>query len=163
MHRSLRLAPLFAIFVLAACGQAQHGNNAAAASRVISEGDSAQPSPAQSENAALSANASWGEPQPDDEASHRGIDFIVFNHTGRTITAVAIRADEGPLDSGVPENPWGENILVQRELPAGQRAAAHAEPDIELCTWEIRATFEDGETRVHPTVNLCETIRVDLR
>jgi hypothetical protein len=91
------------------------------------------------------------------------VDFIAFNRTGRTITAVAIRPDEGPLDPGVPENPWGENILVQQELPAGTRSAAHAEPDIELCTWEIRATFDDGETRTYPTVNLCETIRVDLR
>ena len=38
-----------------------------------------------------------------------------------------------------------------------------AEPDIELCAWEIRITFEDGQTRDYPTVNLCETIRVDLR
>jgi hypothetical protein len=163
MHRSPRLASLFAILALTACGEAQLGNNAAAANRVISDGDPAQPPPGQSDGGALNGNASWGEPQPDDEASHRGIDFIIFNHTGRTITAVAIRPDEGPLDPGVPENPWGENILVQRELPAGQRAAAHAEPDIELCTWEIRVTFEDGETRVHPTVNLCETIRVDVR
>jgi hypothetical protein len=163
MHRSPRLTSLFAAFALTACGQAQVGNDDAPADATLSAGNAAQASTAQAGGAEPSGNASWGEPEPDDEASHRGVDFIVFNRTGRTITAVAIRPDEGPLDPGVPENPWSENILVQQELPAGTRSAAHAEPDIELCTWEIRATFDDGQTRDYPTMNLCETIRVDLR
>lgn len=163
MRRSPRLTSLFAAFALAACGQAQVGDEEAAANATLSAGNAARASPAQADGAELSGNASWGEPEPDDEASHRGVDFIVFNRTGRTITAVAIRPDEGPLDPGVPENPWGENILVQQELPPGIRSAAHAEPDIELCTWEIRATFDDGQIRDYPTMNLCETIRVDLR
>lgn len=162
MRGSLGLASLFAAFALAACGQAEVGDDSAVTNATLSAGNATQASPAQSDGAEPSGNASWGEPEPDDEASHRGVDFIVFNRTGRTITAVAIRPDEGPLDPGVPENPWGENILVQQELPAGTRSAAHAEPDIELCTWEVRATFEDGQTRDYPTVNLCETIRVDL-
>lgn len=114
-------------------------------------------------NAMQDGNASWGAAEAEDEASHRGIDFIVFNRTGRSITGIAIRPDEGPLSPGAPETPWGDNVLTQRELPDGQRAAAHKEADIEICRWQIRATFAGGETRAFPTVNLCETIRVDLR
>ena len=112
---------------------------------------------------APSGNASWGAAEPEDEAAHRGLDFIAFNRTGRTVAALALRPDEGPLDPGAPETPWSGNVLTRTELPDGQRAAAHYEADIELCTWQLRATFADGTSRDYPTVNLCETIRVDLR
>ena len=161
MRHSPPLASLFAAFALAACGEAQVGNDPGSETRVAGQVAEAPAAPAN--EAAPSGNAAWGEAEPDDEASHRGLDFIVFNRTGRTIRAISIRPDEGPLDPGVPGPPWGENILVQGELPDGQRAASHYEADLELCTWQVRATFEDGLTRDYPTVNLCETIRVDLR
>jgi hypothetical protein len=110
-----------------------------------------------------SGNGLWGVAEAEDEASHRGIDFIAFNHTGQTVMALSIRPDEGPLEAGVPENGWSENVLTQPELPDGQRASAHFEADIEICRWQVRATLADGRTRDYPTVNLCETIRVDLR
>ena len=49
-------------------------------------------------NAAAPApgNTLWGIAEAEDEASHRGIDFIAFNRSGRTLTALAIRPDEGP-------------------------------------------------------------------
>ena len=163
MRRSPQLTSLVAAFALAACGDAQVANDAPAGSAAVSAANAAEAPAAQSGGDAPSGNASWGAAEPEDEASHRGVDFIMFNHTGRTITAIAIRPDEGPLDPGVPENPWSDNILVQSEVPDGQRSAAHYEPDIELCTWQVRATFEDGRTLAYPTTNLCETIRVDLR
>ena len=157
MQRSTSWSLLVAALALAAaCGEAPVASDAPA-------GNAGEPPAAQAEGGVPSGNASWGEPQPEDEASHRGIDFIAFNRTGRTITAVAIRPDEGPPDPGVPENPWSEDVLIQSALPDGQRSAIHFEPDIELCTWQVRATFENGETRDYPTVDLCETIRVDLR
>ena len=105
----------------------------------------------------------WGVAEAEDAASHRGIDFIAFNRTGRAITALAIRPDEGPLDPGAPATPWSANVLAQRALADGTRAAAHFEADIELCRWQLRATFAGGQTRDYPAVNLCETLRVDLR
>ena len=114
-------------------------------------------------NAAAAGNGLWGVAEAEDEASHRGIDFIVFNRTGRTLIALSLRPDEGQLAPGAPKDPWSANILSQRELAEGQRAAAHYESDIELCRWQIRATFADGQSRDYPGVNLCATIRVDLR
>lgn len=159
MRHALLFGSVASMFALISCGQ-QPANNSAAAGQNIGTAAAAAQSPAGN---AVSANGLWGVAEEEDEASHRGLDFIVFNRTGRAITAVAIRPDEGRLDAGVPDNAWGSNILTQRELPDGQRAAAHYESDIELCTWQVRVTFADRETRDYPTVNLCETIRVDLR
>ena len=113
--------------------------------------------------ATAAANGLWGVAEEEDAASHRGIDFVAFNRTGRTITALAIRPDEGEPGVGTPQDPWSANVLTQRELPDGTRAAAHFEADIELCRWQLRATFADRQTRAWPAVNLCDTIRVDLR
>jgi hypothetical protein len=157
MRYSLLLGTIASMVALISCGQPASNNSAAAKGNVA-----AAAAQYRADNAAT-ANGLWGVSEEEDEASHRGLDFIVFNRTGRTITAVAIRPDEGQLAPGVPDNPWGSNILTQRELPDGQRAAAHYEPDIELCTWQVRATFADRQTRDYPTVNLCQTIRVDLR
>ena len=35
--------------------------------------------------------------------------------------------------------------------------------DIELCRWDRRATFEGWATRIWPRVDLCDTVRVELR
>jgi len=94
---------------------------------------------------------------------NQGLDFIAFNRTGKTVASLSIRPDEGPLAPGAAENPWSDNVLVQSDLPDGQRVAAHYEADIELCRWQLRVTFADRKTRDYPGVNLCETIRVDLR
>lgn len=159
--QSLRNAAIAALILLAGCNMPA-GNSAAPVENgpAVSTNNMVRPSPA---GAAQAGNASWGAAEAEDEASHRGIDFIAFNRTGRTITGIAIRPDEGPPSPGAAETPWGDNVLTQRELPDGQRAAVHKEADIEICTWQIRATFEGGRTRDFPSVNLCETIRVDLR
>ncbi len=144
--------------VLLACNQSPAANQSAGM-----QNESAAAAAQGNAGNAASGNALWGVAEEEDEASHRGIDFILFNRTGRTIAALSIRPDEGPLAPGAPETPWSANILSKRELPDGQRAAAHHEADIELCRWQVRATFADRQSRDYPSVNLCETIRVDLR
>jgi hypothetical protein len=160
MRRKPRIVIVAAICSLMACNQSSPPSEPAEAGRNVGA-----PAAAAQTNAgnAASGNGLWGVAEEEDEASHRGIDFIAFNRTGRTLTALSIRPDEGPLAPGVPEDPWSANILSQPELPDGQRAAAHYEADIELCRWQVRATFADRRTRDYPSVNLCETVRVDLR
>lgn len=159
--KSLPNAAIAAALLLAGCNMPV-GNTAAPVDNTSAFATNNMSQPA-SANTTQGGNALWGVAEAEDEASHRGIDFIAFNRTGRTITGIAIRPDEGPLAAGAPETPWGDNVLTQRELPDGQRAAVHKEADIEMCAWQVRATFSGGETRDFPAVNLCETIRVDLR
>lgn len=158
MRYSQMFVSVVSILVLASCGRPAGNNAAASAQNAPMAAAAAQ---GQTNNAA--GNGLWGVVEEEDAASHRGMDFIAFNRSGRTITALSIRPDEGPLAAGATENAWSDNILTQRELPDSQRAAAHYEADIELCTWQVRATFADRQTRDYPAVNLCETIRVDLR
>lgn len=161
MRHSPLLLSVVSVFGLMACNQPRAANESAAASGNAVAGAAAA-APADAQNAAT-GNGLWGVREEEDEAAHRGLDFIAFNRSGRSITALSIRPDEGPLAPGAAETPWSANILTQRELPDGQRAAAHYEADIELCRWQLRATFADRQTRDYPAVNLCETIRVDLR
>jgi hypothetical protein len=171
MHRPSFILTAIAMLALAGCNRAAPTNataNAAGNGSVPVADNSAKPDAAgnpvaAAANAAAPANGLWGVAEEEDAASHRGIDFIAFNRTGKTVTGLAIRPDEGPLDAGAEETPWSSNILAQRELPDGTRAAAHFEADIELCRWSLRATFADRQTRDYPAVDLCNTIRVDLR
>ena len=160
MRRSTLGVPAF-VLAIAACNQAPAGDNASASSTAVPAANAAASS-VPANGAAPSGNSSWGASGTEDDPN-RGVDFIVFNRTGRTITGISLKVDEGPLDAGAQQPQWGTNILTQPDLPDGQRAAAHYQPDIEVCTWQIRATFEGGQARDYPTVNLCGTIRVDLR
>ena len=175
MHRTLFLMTA-AAFALAACAPSAPSSNAPAAANPAAPANpvpaappagnganEAAPALENDANIAAPANGLWGVAEAEDEASHRGIDFIAFNRSGRTVTALALRPDEGPLDPGAPATPWSANVLTQTELSDGTRAAAHFEADIELCRWQLRATFADRRTRDYPSVNLCETLRVDLR
>ena len=172
----MRLTPFIvtaaALVGLAACNRAAPpnasagaGQNGTAPAAPTSGNVTATAAPAGGNLTASAAPASglWGVVEEEDAASHRGVDFIAFNRTGRTVTALAIRPEEGEPGVGTPADPWSANILTQRELPDGTRAAAHFEADIELCRWQLRATFADRQTRDYPAVDLCNTIRVDLR
>jgi hypothetical protein len=161
----MRLTPFIVtaaiLFALTACSRAAPPNASAGAGQNAAA--PAAPATGNVTAAAAPANGLWGVAEEEDAASHRGIDFIAFNRTGRTVTALAIRPEEGEPGVGTPEDPWSANVLAQRELPDGTRAASHYEADIELCRWQLRATFADRQTRDYPAVDLCNTIRVDLR
>jgi hypothetical protein len=103
--------------------------------------------------AAAEAQPSHGRELAEDAAN---LDFIIVNRTGRTIVDLAI------TPSG-ESSAWSDDILVQRDVPTGERAAASYTRDVELCLWDLRATFEDGRRQSWPNVNLCDTIRVVLR
>lgn len=169
MRRKPYIVAAAFILGLAACNPSSPSTRPAEAERNVAAAPAATAPAAAGaavqSNAAgpASGNGLWGVAEAEDEASHRGIDFIAFNRTGRTITSLSLRPDEGPLEPGAAEDPWSGNVLAQAELPDGQRAAAHHEADIELCRWQMRATFADRKTRDYPSLNLCETIRVDLR
>ena len=88
-------------------------------------------------------------------AGAANLDFIIVNRTGRTIEALSI--------SPAGEESWSDDILAQRDVPDGERAAASYTRDVELCRWDVRVTFEGGDRRSWPAVDLCGTIRVELR
>src|SRR5688500_7700048 len=92
---------------------------------------------------------SYGSELPEGAAN---LDFILVNRTRQTITAVNI------TPSG-EEASWSEDILVQREVPSGERAAISYTRDIELCRWDVRVTYASGQRRTWPLIDLCRTVR----
>ena len=83
------------------------------------------------------------------------LDFIIVNRTGQTIRELNI--------SPAGEESWSDNLLAAREVPPDERAAAAYTRDVELCSWDVRVTYEGGHRQSWPRVNLCDNIRVELR
>lgn len=103
------------------------------------------------------------QPEPDGDSiggrelpeSSANLDFIIVNKTGQTITALNI--------SPRGEESWSDNLLHHRDVPPDERAAASYTRDVELCRWDIRVTYESGNRQSWPAINLCDTVRVELR
>jgi hypothetical protein len=162
-----------AILLLAALGgcggrSPQGENKAAAAPAAPAAGnaasrataDAAAPKPAAGNAAAAAAGgnreegegSTTGRELSEDSAN---LDFIAVNRTGQTIVALSI--------SPAGEESWTPDILVPRELPPDERGAASFARDVEICEWDVRATFQGGHRQSWPRVNLCDTLRVELR
>ena|SRR5205085_2253678 len=84
------------------------------------------------------------------------LDFIMVNHTGQTIVELNI--------SPAGDESWTDNLLHYPEVPDQERAAASFSRDVELCRWDIRVRYQGSNNRQSwPAVNLCDTVRVELR
>lgn len=111
--------------------------------------------------AALALSAQQAEPEGDSiggrelPESSANLDFIIVNKTGQTIVALNI--------SPRGEESWSDNLLHHRDVPTDERAAASYTRDVELCRWDVRVTYEGGSRQSWPAINLCDTIRVELR
>lgn len=81
-------------------------------------------------------------------------DFTITNHTGQAIMTLNV----SPSD----EQSWGPDILGVDVLAAGEEAQISFDNDEDRCEWDIRVTYEDGDTGAWGNVNLCETTNVTL-
>ncbi len=113
--------------------------------------------------AALAFAAQPVPPEPEGDSiggrelpeSSANLDFIILNRTGQTIVELNI--------SPRGEESWSDNLLHYREVPDQERAAASYSRDVELCRWDIRVRYAGGSRQSWPAVNLCDTVRVELR
>src|SRR6476469_5754286 len=97
---TMRLTPFgltaATLCALAACNRSSPPNASAGASpNAAAPAAPAAPAGGNVTAAAAPADGLWGVAEEEDAASHRGVDFIAFNRSGRTVTALAIRPDEG--------------------------------------------------------------------
>ena len=81
-------------------------------------------------------------------------DFTIVNSTGHIVTALNV----SPSD----EDTWGENILGGDKLGNGESAQIAFDRGEKACVWDIRATYEDGDTTDARGVNLCQVATVTL-
>ena len=79
-------------------------------------------------------------------------DFTLTNNTGHVIMTLNV----SPSDS----NNWGPDILGRDVLGDGEAAEVSFDRDEDDCVWDIRVTYDDGDTNDERGINLCETTDV---
>lgn len=91
---------------------------------------------------------------PEGAAAGAAQDFAIVNNTGHVVMTLNV----SPSDS----NEWGPDILGTATIADGASGTVTFPRDAEQCLWDLRATFDNGETGDWRGVNLCETARVTL-
>ena len=81
-------------------------------------------------------------------------DFTIVNNTGQAVMTLNV----SPTD----ETQWGPDILGRDVLANGESAQISFERGETQCNWDIRVTYEDGETGDFRNNNLCELATVTL-
>jgi len=133
MNKLYLTGALFAsALAMAGCNKAATTNNAAAP--------------------AAPGNAAGGEEGAATPAGQQN--FNLVNNTGHTVVTLNVSASN--------QNSWGEDILGRETLANGETAAItfpHGETE---CNFDIRATYDDGDTTDARGVNLCTLTTVTL-
>ena len=140
---SMTGALLVSALALAAC---QGGDKAENESAGNAAGAANTAAPATNENGdgAEGATAEAGSRQ----------DFTVLNNSGFTVMTLQV--------SPVDESQWGPDILGAQVIPNGETAAVTFERGENQCNWDIRVTYDDGDSNELRAVNLCEIGTVTL-
>ncbi len=132
---------LASTFALAACGGAAEQKAASNGTNTVAP-------------AAPVENATASEAAPAAAATGAQQDFTLVNNTGHTVMTLNV----SPSDS----DQWGPDILGQDVLANGQSATISFERGQDQCNWDVRATYDDGDTTDQRGVNLCEIATVTL-
>ena len=138
-------AILASALALAACGQDDAVRNDAAAAPA---GNQAAPA---GDAAAGNAAQAPGTAEPAAAAQQ---DFSVVNNSGHTVMTLNVSASD--------EDEWGPDILGAEVLADGETATVSFERGQDQCLWDIRVTYDDGDSGDMRGVNLCEVATVTL-
>ena len=135
-------AMLAASMTLAACGQDGADRNSGAAAN--------QSAPAEG----TSSNASGESAGGGSQAGAAQQDFSVVNNTGHVVMTLNVSPSN--------ENEWGPDILGTDTLADGETAQVTFQRGSDQCLWDVRVTYDDGDTGDMRGVNLCEVATVTL-
>jgi len=152
MKNTITTGMLFvAAAALAGCGGSDSGNGSAGNAAAPASNAAAPAAGNEGGAAPAEGNATEGE-APAAAGSQQ--DFTIVNNTGQTVMTLNVSASD--------QNSWGPDILGQDVLANGQQGQIQFARGQEQCNWDIRATFEGGQTGDWRNVNLCETTTITL-
>ena len=135
---------------LAGCNKgAAPANNAAAPKPA----ETNTPAPAPAANQAA-AGGEEGGAAPSATVGTARQNFSVVNATGHIVATLNV--------SPTSESEWGPDILGQDVLQPGQTASVVFDRAEQQCNYDIRATYDDGDTSDVRNVNLCQVGTVNL-
>lgn len=80
--------------------------------------------------------------------------FTLVNKTGFAIVTLNV--------SPASESRWGPDILGREFLANGESAEVAFPAEEEICLWDLRVTYEDGDVGEWRQTNLCEISTVEL-
>jgi hypothetical protein len=124
----------------AGCGQAE--NKAAPAANTAASAPAAPAAPAPG---GAPDGAAQGQAQQN---------FTVVNNSGHTVMTLNVSPSN--------EDSWGPDILGADTVANGQTAEVTFERGQSQCLWDIRVTYDDGDSNDMRGVNLCEVATVTL-
>jgi hypothetical protein len=130
---------------LAACNNSGGTSNAAAPAN-----NAAAAAPA-----APAENAGGAAPEAAAPAGDQtNQNFTINNQTGHTVMTLNVSPSN--------EDNWGPDILGSNVLSNGESASVTFPRAETQCQWDIRATYDDGDTTDVRGVNLCQVATVNL-
>jgi hypothetical protein len=149
----MKTISLTALLLASALGLAGCNRGAAPANNAAAEA----PKPAESNAPAPAANeaeAEEGAAAPSAAVGTARQNFSVVNTTGHVVMTLNV--------SPTTENEWGPDILGTDVLQNGQTAQVVFDRAEAQCNFDIRATYDDGDTTDVRNVNLCQVGTVNL-
>jgi hypothetical protein len=139
-------ALLASALAIAGCNKAAQNKTAPANSAANAAAPAAPAAPA--------GNATGGEGATGGTTAGAQQNFTITNNTGHTVVTLNVSPSN--------ENAWGPDILGRDTLANGESAQITFERGDTQCQWDIRATYDDGDTTDMRGVNLCEVATVTL-
>lgn len=130
---------------LAACGGAATTNTAKAPSNSATStaGNSAAPASSPGNSAAPAGGS-------EDQTNQN---FTLNNRSQAVISHVYVSAAD--------DSNWGEDIMGQDVLNAGQSVEIEFPREASQCNWDVRVTIDGDQNEEIRNVNLCETTEVN--
>ena len=115
----------------------------------------AAPAPANTAAPAAPAAPAGGAEAPAAPAGDQtNQNFTLVNNTGHVVTTLNVSPSN--------EDHWGPDILGRDVLANGESASITFPRAETQCQWDIKATYDDGDTTDARGVNLCELTTVTL-
>ena len=145
---SVTAALLASALALAGCNRGAAPANNTAAPKPAE--NSAEPAPAPATNEAEGEEGA----APSTSVGTARQNFSVVNGTGHTVQTLNV--------SPTTEDEWGPDILGTDVLQNGQTAQVTFDRAETQCNYDIRATYDDGDTTDVRNVNLCQVATVNL-
>lgn len=81
-------------------------------------------------------------------------DFKLFNATGYTIEQVYV--------SPIKSSDWEEDVLGRDVLSDGENVHIRFPKRENVCRWDLKVVYDDGEEAIWNDFNLCETSRITI-
>lgn len=81
-------------------------------------------------------------------------DFTLVNRTGYQIDQVYV----GPVSS----SNWGKDVMGKAAIEDGQQANITFSGRTNVCQWDLKVVYEDGDESEFRDVNLCNVSKVTL-